>query len=209
MCSQYKDVNFNLVQYHILDCPMKKGHLVFQSENGNFWWSFTKRMGGERIICVLKVFCRVCAIWSRQTYLPLCGGSRQNIGVKTAAAPPSTRLGGGLLWSLKIWETKLHVMCSPHKHFRGQRDLAKLWTSCMFLELPGLQMNSKPNYNPHANWDWWKYVFYAITPLSTRPQRSQGFFGNGSRFSGISFFDAIIDHFEIFHNWLGFFIHMQ
>ena len=62
MCSQYKDVNFNLVQYHILDCPMKKEHLVFQSENGNFWWSFTKRMGGERIICVLKVFCRVCAI---------------------------------------------------------------------------------------------------------------------------------------------------
>ena len=41
--------------------------------------------------------------------------------------------------------------------------VVKLWMSCVFLVLPGLQMNSKADHNPHAKWDWWQYVFYAIT----------------------------------------------
>ena len=41
--------------------------------------------------------------------------------------------------------------------------LVKLWTICLFLLLPGLQIDSKADHNPHANWYWWKYVFYAIT----------------------------------------------
>ena len=29
--------------------------------------------------------------------------------------------------------------------------VVKLWMSCVFLVLPGLQMNSKADHNPHAN----------------------------------------------------------
>ena len=41
-----------------------------------------------------------------------------------------------------------------HKNSKGPgslKGLVKLWACCLFLVLPGLQMGSKADHNPHAN----------------------------------------------------------
>ena len=43
------------------------------------------------------------------------------------------------------------------------KALVKLWRICVVGVLLSHQMNSKVDHSPHANWDWWKYIFYAIT----------------------------------------------
>ena len=52
-----------------------------------------------------------------QTYLPLCGGSRQNIGVKTAAAPPPDlehQRGVSNLWN-NVFTAQIHKYNSNRK----------------------------------------------------------------------------------------------
>ena len=52
-----------------------------------------------------------------QTYLPLCGGSRQNIGVKTAAAPPPDlehQRGVSNLWN-NVFTAQIHRYNSNRK----------------------------------------------------------------------------------------------
>ena len=43
------------------------------------------------------------------------------------------------------------------------KGLVKLWWICAVRTLLGVQIDSKADHNPHANWDWWKYIFYAKT----------------------------------------------
>ena len=43
------------------------------------------------------------------------------------------------------------------------KGLVKLWWICELRTLLGVQMNSKVDHNPPANWDWWTYIFYGIT----------------------------------------------
>ena len=54
-------------------------------------------MGGERIICVLKVFCRVCAILEPANIFTLVWGKSAKYWSKNSCRT-STRLGAGLLW---------------------------------------------------------------------------------------------------------------
>ena len=44
-----------------------------------------------------------------------------------------------------------NIICLPTKGPGTLNGVVKLWMSCVFLVLPGLQMNSKANHNPHAN----------------------------------------------------------
>ena len=74
------------------------------------------------------------------------------------------------LWSINQIDKNYHhwalVYMSYEQVAKGPRSLkglVKLWTICVKLVLPGLQIDSKADHNPHANWYWWKYVFYAIT----------------------------------------------
>ena len=61
------------------------------------------------------------------------------------------------------WKYVLSIILKEPGSLKG---LVKLWTICRVLVLPGLQMDSKADHDPHANWDWWKYVFYAMTLAS-------------------------------------------
>ena len=45
---------------------------------------------------------------------------------------------------------EIQLMVSP-KGPGTLNGVVKLWMSCVFLVLPGLQMNSKADHNPHAN----------------------------------------------------------
>ena len=71
------------------------------------------------------------------------------------------------LWTklIRIIIIELLYMGHTSKWQRGRglwKDWSN-WTICVKLVLPGLQIDSKADHNLHANWYWWKYVFYAIT----------------------------------------------
>ena len=65
--------------------------------------------------------------------------------------------------------SQLKIVHDGGKYPKGPgslEGLVKLWKISRVLVLPGLQMDSKADHDPHANWDWWKYVFYAMTLAS-------------------------------------------
>ena len=54
---------------------------------------------------------------------------------------------------------------NPQKLSKGPatlKSLVKLRRICGVRVLPGVQMDSKVDHNSPANWDWWKYDFWAI-----------------------------------------------
>ena len=64
---------------------------------------------------------------------------------------------------LRLQIMQIVISCPFAKGPATLKGVVKLWSICAVRTLPIVQIDSKSNHNPHANWDWWIYVFYAIT----------------------------------------------